>query len=77
MLIILTAVQRDRNGIMGWPEFLELQKCLVYWYRTFCQYDGDRSGYIEANELFNVIKHNYGKDRYYVVWCITFNFKAT
>ena len=46
--------------MMQWPEFCELLQCLTYWYQTFNQYDMDRSGYIEAQELGRVIREKYG-----------------
>lgn len=46
---------------MQWNEFMELQQCLVAWFRVFQQYDSDRSGFIEANELVNVITNLYGE----------------
>lgn len=41
---------------MQWPEFMELQRCLLAWHNMFRQYDADRSGFIEAQELGNVIR---------------------
>ncbi|XP_013404159.1 sorcin [Lingula anatina] len=58
--IMIAMLDRDRNGIMGWNEFSELLKCLVYWYQTFCQYDVNRSKYIEASELHTIISTKYG-----------------
>ncbi len=46
---------------MQWPEFCELLQCLTYWYQTFCEYDMDKSGFIEAHELGRVIREKYGK----------------
>lgn len=53
--IMLAMMDRNRNGIMNYSEFRELLNCLVYWKTTFQEFDGDRSGYIEANELHNCI----------------------
>lgn len=54
--ITLTLVQRNPDGFMQWPEFMELQRCLLAWHNMFKQYDADRSGYIESNELGNVVR---------------------
>ena len=46
---------------MQYNEFMELQQCLIAWFRVFQQYDSDRSGFIEANELVNVVTNLYGQ----------------
>lgn len=58
--IMLAMLDRSGDGFMQWNEFMELQQCLVAWFRVFQQYDSDRSGFIEANELVNVITNLYG-----------------
>ena len=47
--------------MMQYNEFRELLQCLVFWYQTFCQYDVDRSGYIEAAELSRCIGEKFGE----------------
>ena len=49
--------------MMQWAEFCELLQCLTYWYQTFCQYDLDRSGFIESQELGRVIREKFGKTK--------------
>ena len=56
----LRYTQRSKDGMMQWPEFCELLQCLTYWFQTFNQYDLDRSGFIEAQELGRVIREKYG-----------------
>ena len=46
---------------MQWNEFLELQQCLVAWYKVFRQHDVDQSGFIDASELIRVIRQLFGK----------------
>ena len=60
---ILNIHQRNPDGFMQWPEFLELQRCLLAWHNMFRQCDVDRSGYIEATELAAVI-NKFGKLRH-------------
>ncbi len=57
----LDSPKRSKDGMMQWPEFCELLQCLTFWHNTFCQYDQDRSGYIEALELGRVIRERYGE----------------
>ena len=61
-LISLTLSQRNKDGIMQYPEFKELLQCLICWQQMFrtCA-DRDGSGYVEANELLNVIMTKFGK----------------
>ena len=46
---------------MQWQEFVELQQCLIQWHQVFTQYDHDRSGFIEANELVNIVTNLFSK----------------
>lgn len=46
---------------MQYAEFMELLQCLNYWYSCFCQYDTDRSGYMDAGELGRVIREKFGE----------------
>jgi len=57
--IMIAMLDRSKDGMMQYPEFRELLQCLVYWYTTFCQYDVNRSGYIEAHELNNCISQKF------------------
>lgn len=54
-------LDRSKDGLMQFAEFRELLQCLVYWHHTFCQFDANRSGFIEAPELFSIIKNKYSK----------------
>ncbi|XP_055900744.1 sorcin-like isoform X1 [Biomphalaria glabrata] len=58
--IMIAMLDRSQDGFMQWNEFLELQQCLVAWFKVFCQYDFDRSGFIDSTELINVIKQLFG-----------------
>lgn len=53
--ILMAMLDRNPDGFMQWPEFLELQRCLVAWHNMFLQCDVDKSGYIEAAELAAVV----------------------
>lgn len=53
--IMLSMLDRSGDGFMQWQEFVELQQCLIQWHQVFTQYDHDRSGFIEANELVNIV----------------------
>lgn len=53
--VLMAMLDRNPDGFMQWPEFMELQRCLLAWHNMFRQYDADRSGFIEAAELSNVI----------------------
>ncbi|PAA84969.1 hypothetical protein BOX15_Mlig012753g1 [Macrostomum lignano] len=57
--IMLAMLDRSRDGVMQYAEFRELLTCLLYWHRTFQEYDRDRSGFIEANELHNIISSRF------------------
>ena len=59
--IMIAMLDRSQDGMMQWAEFKELLQCLVYWHQTFCQFDVDRTGFIEPSELFNVIKNKFSK----------------
>lgn len=54
--ILMAMLDRNPDGFMQWPEFMELQRCLLAWHNMFRQYDADSSGYIEAEELNAVIQ---------------------
>ena len=55
LYLFLNWRQRNPDGFMQWPEFLELQRCLLAWHSMFRQFDFDKSNFIEANELAGVI----------------------
>ncbi|BFZ01313.1 hypothetical protein BsWGS_04352 [Bradybaena similaris] len=58
--IMIAMLDRSQDGFMQWSEFLELQQCLVAWYKIFCQHDADRNGFIDAHELIRVIRQLFG-----------------
>ncbi|CAG5131206.1 unnamed protein product [Candidula unifasciata] len=58
--IMIAMLDRSQDGFMQWSEFLELQQCLVAWYKIFCQHDVDRNGFIDASELIRVIRQLFG-----------------
>ncbi|KAL4222162.1 hypothetical protein ACF0H5_018202 [Mactra antiquata] len=55
--VLMAMLDRNPDGFMQWPEFLELQQCLLAWHHLFKQRDLDRSGFIESEELIGVIRH--------------------
>ncbi|KAJ8313972.1 hypothetical protein KUTeg_008533 [Tegillarca granosa] len=57
--LTLTNNKRSQDGFMQWQEFMELQQCLVAWHQLFCQYDHDRSGFIEPKELLNITRNSF------------------
>lgn len=58
--IMLSMLDRSKDGMMQYQEFEELLQCITFWYQTFCQYDTDRSGFMEANELGRVYREKFG-----------------
>ncbi|KAK7109332.1 sorcin-like isoform X2 [Littorina saxatilis] len=58
--IMLAMLDRSKDGFMQWEEFMELQQCLVAWYKVFKQHDADGSGFMDAQELTRVIKQLFG-----------------
>ncbi|KAJ7371939.1 hypothetical protein OS493_022037 [Desmophyllum pertusum] len=49
--IMITMLDRDYSGKMGFAEFKELWQALNQWKTSFMQFDTDRSGTMEAHEL--------------------------
>ncbi|XP_035692032.1 sorcin-like [Branchiostoma floridae] len=49
--IMISMLDRDYSGKMGFNEFKELWATLNQWKTTFMQYDRDRSGTVEPHEL--------------------------
>ncbi|XP_073236364.1 sorcin-like isoform X1 [Porites lutea] len=49
--LMITMLDRDFSGKMGFSEFKELWAALNQWKTTFMQYDRDRSGTVEPHEL--------------------------
>ncbi|XP_065053247.1 sorcin-like isoform X2 [Rhopilema esculentum] len=54
--IMISMLDRDYSGKMGFNEFKELWTCLNQWRGTFYQYDSDRSGTVEPHELHRAIQ---------------------
>ncbi|KAK2163893.1 hypothetical protein LSH36_72g00001 [Paralvinella palmiformis] len=54
--IMIAMLDRSKDGMMQYPEFRELLQCLNFWYQVFIQYDTNRTGYMEANELGRCIQ---------------------
>ncbi|XP_065840010.1 sorcin-like [Oscarella lobularis] len=49
--IMITMLDRDYSGKMGFTEFKELWGVLNHWKNSFATYDRDRSGTVEPHEL--------------------------
>jgi len=49
--IMITMLDRDYSGKMGFNEFKELWGALNQWKTTFMTYDRDRSGTVEGHEM--------------------------
>lgn len=49
--IMITMLDRDYSGKMGFSEFKELYQVIGQWQQTFWNFDRDRSGTVEPNEL--------------------------
>ncbi|XP_078378497.1 sorcin-like [Oculina patagonica] len=52
---MITMLDRDFSGKMGFNEFKELWGALNQWKTTFMQYDSDRSGTVEPHELHGAL----------------------
>ncbi|XP_064643855.1 sorcin-like isoform X2 [Lineus longissimus] len=59
--IMIMMLDRNKDGIMQYGEFKELLQCLLHWHQLFktCA-DQDGSGFVEANELLNIIMRKFG-----------------
>ncbi|XP_076592693.1 sorcin isoform X2 [Chaetodon auriga] len=53
--LMISMLDRDMSGTMGFNEFKELWQILNGWKTTFASYDRDRSGTIEGPELQQAI----------------------
>ncbi|XP_041648594.1 sorcin isoform X2 [Cheilinus undulatus] len=49
--LMISMLDRDMSGSMGFNEFKELSNVLNGWKQTFMSYDRDRSGTVEGPEL--------------------------
>uniref|UniRef100_UPI0037E9B1A8 sorcin n=1 Tax=Semicossyphus pulcher TaxID=241346 RepID=UPI0037E9B1A8 len=49
--LMISMLDRDMSGTMGFHEFKELSQVLNGWKATFSSYDRDRSGTVEGPEL--------------------------
>ncbi|XP_002741663.1 sorcin-like [Saccoglossus kowalevskii] len=54
--VMIAMLDRDMTGKMGFNEFKELWACLSQWKQTFINFDRDRSGTMDAQELAAVIR---------------------
>ncbi|XP_057293018.1 sorcin-like isoform X2 [Hydractinia symbiolongicarpus] len=54
--IMISMLDRDYSGKMGFNEFKELWSALNQWKTTFMQYDRDRSGTVEPHEMHGAIQ---------------------
>lgn len=53
--MLLNIFDVDRSGAIGFNEFQGLWQYITDWQATFKRFDHDRSGTIEARELFNAL----------------------
>lgn len=53
--LMISMLDRDMSGMMGFHEFKELSQVLNSWKMTFSSYDQDRSGTVEPHELQKAI----------------------
>jgi len=53
--LMISMLDRDFSGKMGFNEFKELWTALNMWKNSFAQYDRDRSGTVEPHELHAAI----------------------
>lgn len=53
--LMISMLDRDYSGKMGFNEFKELWTALNMWKNSFMQYDRDRSGTVEPHELHQAV----------------------
>ncbi|XP_068101742.1 grancalcin [Hyperolius riggenbachi] len=53
--VMISMLDRDFTGKMGFSEFKELWGALNAWKQNFCTFDRDRSGSVEPHELHQAI----------------------
>lgn len=53
---MISALDRDWTGKMGFDEYKEMWVAVSQWKQTFQSHDADRSGTVEPQELHNAIK---------------------
>ncbi|XP_034466701.1 sorcin [Hippoglossus hippoglossus] len=53
--LMISMLDRDMSGTMGFAEFKELSQSLNQWKTVFVSYDQDRSGTVEGHELQKAI----------------------
>ncbi|XP_051261386.1 sorcin isoform X2 [Dicentrarchus labrax] len=53
--LMISMLDRDGSGTMGFNEFKELSQALNGWKNTFASYDRDRSGTVEGPEMQQAI----------------------
>jgi len=58
--VMIAMLDRNKTGMMEFNEFNELLQCLTYWHQCFCQYDTNRSGFIEAHEIGRCFSEKFG-----------------
>ncbi|XP_060086184.1 sorcin-like [Ylistrum balloti] len=57
--VMVAMLDRSGDGFLQWEEFMELQQCLIAWYRMFQTHDMDRNNKADANELITVVKNQF------------------
>ncbi|CAL9706111.1 unnamed protein product [Knipowitschia caucasica] len=55
--LMISMLDRDYSGSMGFNEFKELSGVLNQWKTMFMQYDRDRSGTVDPQELHQALGH--------------------
>lgn len=55
--LMISMLDRDMSGTMGFNEFKELSGVLNGWKTTFMNYDRDRSGTVEPQEMQQALVH--------------------
>jgi len=54
--MLMTLFDTDRNGLIGFHEFVGLYRYITEWQGVFRHFDADRSGEIDSNELGEALR---------------------